>query len=194
MDKTTLEKTTPGGKSANQLVNPPPSGTGPMDSGGSQTLLDGGEEKERTENALQKGPDGEDPFKRINLLHRSPTRTQRTLSLDRTGSSTGRKKRKAEQSPPKTGSSERERETLWLRLVSKVGKLRTLVIANPTTKVEIKKNSEELQSLVTVLSTWKRQVTMKILPKDYKPKIKLFLAAWVHKRRKTILLHSGHTN
>lgn len=152
MDKTTLEKTTPGGKSANQLVNPPPSGAGPMDSGGGQTLLDGGEEKERTENALQKGSDGENPFKRSNLLHRSPTRTQRTLSLDRTGSSTGRKKRKAEQSPPKTGSSERERETLWLRLVSKVGELRTLVIANPTTKLEIKKNSEDLQSLVTVLS------------------------------------------
>lgn len=86
------------------------------------------------------------------LMEITPPRGQRTLSLDRTvASAGGRKKRKAGSSPL-TGQTERERDTLWLRLVSKIEDLGAPVLANPTTKLEIKKNSEELWSLAIVLS------------------------------------------
>lgn len=104
-----------------------------------------GERREETDN------DEENGFKRSNILCTTPPRIHRTLSLDREKPSRGRKKRKAEQSP-QMEHAHKEKATLWLRLVEKVSKLRKLVIDNPTTRLEIKKNSEDLQSLVTILS------------------------------------------
>ena len=54
MEKTNKGMTTPGGRPGKNLVNPPSSEVGPMDSGGGQLLL------------------GEDPFRRGSLVARSP--------------------------------------------------------------------------------------------------------------------------
>lgn len=143
MDKTILDETTPGGKLVTKPVSPPPSGAGPMDSGGDHLLFGGGEKEE-----VEKIPEG---FQRSKLVNRTPPKGQRSLSLDRTGSSGNTKKRKMERSP-QSSDTRKERATLWLRLTAKIDELRMLVRSNPTTKMEIKKNTEDLQSLVTVLS------------------------------------------
>lgn len=119
--------------------------------GGKDKIINAVGDSKTSEDGDEAEDKGGNVFENSKLLTRTPPRTHRTLSLDRERSSRGRKKRKAEQSP-QMEQTRNEKATLWLRLVEKISNLRKLVTDNPTTKLEIKKNSEDLQSLVTVLS------------------------------------------
>ncbi|KAG8322887.1 hypothetical protein J6590_012876 [Homalodisca vitripennis] len=86
-------------------------------------------------------------------IGRSPSGKDRTHSLDRQDFSTpsSRKKRKVEESPRDSRAVTRERNLLWHRMVKRVSDLQKLIQDNPKTKTDIKKFSEDLQSLTSVL-------------------------------------------
>ncbi|KAG8251927.1 hypothetical protein J6590_069590 [Homalodisca vitripennis] len=94
--------------------------------------------------------DGEEAFKRSNILKKTPTRQQQTLSLDRMESKQGKKKGKGRaistngplvgEGNPVAQASGQDRQS-W-----EVG------TRYPTTKLEIKKNTGDLQSLDTIIS------------------------------------------
>ncbi|KAG8285971.1 hypothetical protein J6590_070318 [Homalodisca vitripennis] len=93
----------------------------------------------------------------------SPPGKDRTHSLDRQEFSTppSRKKRKVEESPRDSRAVTRERNLLWHRMVKRVSDLQKLIQDNPKTKTDIKKCSEDPQSLTSVLVRLEEEIKEK---------------------------------
>lgn len=141
-----MRKTIPGGKLA-QPANPPPSGAGPMDSGGGHTLLSSKDEvqeaemefiaQQRKNTKINRTPPGP---------QREHHRSQSLGSIDRDLSTKNPvKKRKAEGSPGK--QEEASRENIHRRLLEKIAELHSRIEASPEVGEDIRKCSSELQKI-----------------------------------------------
>lgn len=114
-------------------------------------------------------------FKKSNLLLRSPPRQQHVprdgLKEVKTDSSTPtrtRKKRKADGSPRTTEDIANEKMLLWKRMESQIKQLSSIIKQHPNVRGDVKKCSEELQSLMVIINQleeeWAESSNQEVIP------------------------------